>query len=245
MATNSKPNTAQTKPALEGFLLVDKPVGPTSMQAVACVRHRAGRIKTGHAGTLDPLASGVLVLGLGKATKLLERIVATEKGYETEIDLSIRTATDDLEGEPVIVQVDVPPTQAAVAEALKQFVGDIMQQPPAFSAIKVGGRRAYALARQDKPVNLPARPIQVHNIKLLSYEWPVATVAITSGKGFYVRSLARDLGEALGTGGCCRNIRRTAVGPFTIDEAVHLDDVPEPLGEADLISIDDALSRLE
>ena len=245
MAMNSKPNTAQTKPALEGFLLVDKPVGPTSMQAVARVRHRAGRIKTGHAGTLDPLASGVLVLGLGKATKLLERIVATDKGYETEIDLAIRTATDDLEGEPEIVQVDVPPTQAAVAEALQQFVGDIMQRPPAFSAIKVGGRRAYALARQDKPVSLPARPIQVHNIKLLSYEWPVATVAITSGKGFYVRSLARDLGEALGTGGCCRSIRRTAVGPFRIDDAIALDDVPDPLELHMLMPIDTALAKLE
>ena len=230
---------------MSGFLVVDKPIGPSSMRAVAVVRRRGGGIKTGHAGTLDPRASGVLVLGLGKATKLLERVVATAKGYETEVDLSIRTATDDLEAEPEIVDVAEPPTRDMVAEALMQFTGDIMQKPPIFSAIKVGGRRAYALARQDKPVDLPLRPVRVDELTLLDYAWPIATISIACGKGFYVRSLARDLGIALNTGGCCRNIRRTAVGPFTIDEAVHLDDVPEPLGEADLISIDDALSRLE
>ncbi|MDP6987679.1 MAG: hypothetical protein QGG74_06510, partial [Phycisphaerales bacterium] len=174
-----------------------------------------------------------------------ERIVATDKGYETEIDLSIRTSTDDMEGEAEIVEVAAPPDRAAVEIALQQFVGDVMQRPPAFSAIKVGGRRAYALARQDKPVVLPSRPVHVARLDLLTYEWPVATVAIACGKGFYVRSLARDLGTALGTGGCCRSIRRTAVGPFSIEEAIPLDDVPDPLEIHMLLPVESALARLD
>jgi len=225
--------------------VLDKPVGPSSMRAVAVVRRRAGGLKTGHGGTLDPLASGVLVLGLGKATKLLEQIVATDKGYETEIDLSIRTNTDDMEGEPEVVEVAEPPDRATVETALRQFVGNVMQRPPAFSAIKVGGRRAYALARQEKPVDLPPRPVRVNRLELVAYQWPVATITIACGKGFYVRALARDLGQALGTGGCCRSIRRTAVGPFSIEEAIPLDDVPDPLEPHMLLSVESALTRLD
>jgi len=225
--------------------VLDKPVGPSSMRAVAVVRRRSGGLKTGHGGTLDPLASGVLVLGLGKATKLLERIVATDKGYETEIDLSMRTSTDDMEGEPEVVDVIEPPSRVDVETALTQFIGTVMQRPPAFSAIKVGGRRAYALARQDTPVDLPQRPVRVESLELLAYTWPVATVEISCGKGFYVRSLARDLGETLGTGGCCRSIRRTSVGPFSIDEAMSLDDVPDPLEPHMLLTVESALARLD
>ncbi|HJN79873.1 MAG TPA: hypothetical protein QF455_03285, partial [Phycisphaerales bacterium] len=174
---------SHTSPSAAGFLVLDKPVGPSSMRAVAVVRRRAGGLKTGHGGTLDPLASGVLVLGLGKATKLLEQIVATDKGYETEIDLSIRTNTDDMEGEPEVVEVAKPPDRATVETALRQFVGDVMQRPPAFSAIKVGGRRAYALARQEKPVDLPPRPVRVNRLELVAYQWPVATITIACGKG--------------------------------------------------------------
>lgn len=228
-----------------GFLVLDKPVGPSSMRAVAVVRRRAGGLKTGHGGTLDPLASGVLVLGLGKATKLLEQIVATDKGYLTEIDLSIRTATDDLEGEPEVIEVATPPDAQAVAEALTHFVGAFQQQPPIFSAIKVGGRRAYAMARKNQPVELPMRPVRVESMELRNYQWPIATVAIACGKGFYVRSLARDLGEALETGGCCRSIRRTAVGPFTLEDSIALDDVPDPLPVSALMTVPDALDRLK
>ncbi len=215
------------------------------MQAVAVVRRRAGGLKTGHGGTLDPRASGVLVLGLGTATKLLDRVVATDKGYETEIDLSIRTNTDDLEGQAESVEVATPPDRRAIEVALEQFVGSVMQRPPAFSAIKVDGRRAYALARRDTPVDLPARAVRVDALEVLAYAWPVATVSITCGKGFYVRSLARDLGEALGTGGCCRSIRRTAVGPFSLDDAIPLDDVPDPLEPHMLLSVESALARLD
>jgi tRNA pseudouridine55 synthase len=214
------------------------------MSAVSVVRRRAGRTKTGHGGTLDPLATGVLVLGLGRATKLLEQVVATDKAYETEIDLSITTRTDDLEGDACTIRVDTPPDHAAVEAALSTFSGEFLQQPPAFSAVKIGGRRAYALARKDQPVELSPRPVRVDHIRLIAYTWPIATVEIKCAKGFYVRSLARDLGTRLGTGGCCRRITRTAVGPFTLDEAITLDDVPDPLTQADLISIDDALARI-
>jgi len=236
------PDAPIAKPT--GFLVLNKPAGPSSMAAVSVVRRRAGRTKTGHGGTLDPLATGVLVLGLGKATKLLEQIVATDKGYETDIDLSITTSTDDLEGEARIIEVKSPPDRAAVEAAVATFTGEFLQRPPDFSAVKVGGRRAYALARKDQPAEIPPRTVRVNHIRLLNYIWPVATIEINCGKGFYVRSLARDLGAHLGTGGCCRRITRTAVGPFTLDEAIALDDVPDPLTQADLLSVDDALARI-
>ena len=238
MSTNGAPLPSPTKPTLDGFLLIDKPVGPTSMQAVARVRHRAGRVKTGHAGTLDPLATGVLVLGLGRATKHLQTAMATDKVYETVIDLAGTTATLDGEVEPTPVDVVSPPSRANLDIAVATFQGDIMQAPPAFSAMKVGGRRAYALARKGAPPDLPPRPVIVHAIDVLSYQWPRVTLRIHCGKGFYVRSLARDLGLALSAGGWCVSIRRTAVGPFLIDAAIKLDDVPDVVQQSDLLSID-------
>ena len=230
--------------SLTGFLVLDKPVGPSSMQAVAAVRRRAGRAKTGHGGTLDPRASGVLVLGIGRpATRMLEAIVATDKGYDTEIDLSIRTPTDDLEGDVEDVPVATPPSLDRIEESLRSFRGEFLQRPPDFSAVKIGGRRAYALARTGRAVQPAPRPVVVHALDLVSFEWPRLTLRIACAKGFYVRALARDLGTALGTGGCCRSIRRTAVGPFTIDEAVPLVEVPDLISPTDLIDIDTALGR--
>lgn len=238
MGTGETLDMSSAKPALNGFLLIDKPVGPTSMQAVARVRHRAGRVKTGHAGTLDPLATGLLVLGLGRATKHLQLAMATDKVYETQIDLAGTSTTLDAEVEAVPVDVPKPPDRAAVDAAIAGFRGDILQAPPAFSAMKVGGRRAYALARKGQTPELPPRPVVVHALDVLAYEWPRVTLRIHCGKGFYVRALARDLGAALGTGGWCVSIRRTAVGPFTIDAAMELDDVPDAVQQADLLSID-------
>ncbi len=232
-------------PPPTGILVLDKPEGSSSMRAVSIVRRRAGRTRTGHAGTLDPLATGVLVLALGRATKSIDRLMNTEKGYRTEIDLSVFTTTDDREGERTPVEVATPPERHAVEAALDEFRGEIMQAPPAFSAIKVGGRRAYKSARQGDLLDLPKRPVVVHELELEAYAWPVVTLRIRSGKGFYVRSLARDLGTALGTGGSCLSIRRTAVGPFTLAEAVRLDDLPETIGAADLIPVDEAIARVE
>lgn len=214
------------------------------MAAVAVVRKRAGGIKTGHAGTLDPQATGVLVLALGKATKIIDQLMQTDKRYHTQIDLSLTSTTDDLEGELTAIDVESPPSQEQIETALAQFRGTFDQAPPAFSAVKIDGRRAYKLARKGQAPDIPARPVQVYELELLAYDWPRVDLAIHCAKGFYVRSLARDLGAALGTGGCCRSIRRTAVGPFLIDDAIALDDVPQPLPQEALISVDAALQMV-
>lgn len=234
----------QLPPDLSGILVLDKPRGPTSMDAIEVVRRKAGGAKTGHAGTLDPLATGVLVIAIGSATKHLNQFMATDKRYETVIDLTAFTTTDDLQGDRTEVNIASPPSEKQIRTALENFVGSIMQQPPAFSAKKVGGQRAYKMARKGETVNLEARPVQVHSLKLARYEWPHVEVHIHCDKGFYVRSLARDLGRSLGTGGCCVSIRRTAVGPFTIDSARSLQDLPERISQVDLIALPKALAMI-
>ena len=219
---------------LHGILAIDKPVGFSSMKAVAIVRRRAGGVRTGHAGTLDPLATGVLVLALGKCTKQLAGLMATEKRYLTTIDLSAFTDTDDLEG----VRTEVPlggtgaatiaPTRAEIETVLAaQFTGEVLQRPPVFSAMKIGGRRAYKMARKGQTPEMHPRPVTIHSIVVTHYEWPLLSLDIHCAKGTYVRSIARELGGVLGTGGHCTMIRRTAVGAFTIDQAVPMDAVPE------------------
>ena len=244
MSTDKTNDSAGNPADFSGILVLDKPLGLTSMTAVAAVRRRAGGIRTGHAGTLDPLATGVLVMALGRATRSIERLMATDKRYRTEIDLTAFTATDDREGDRTEVEVTTPPDEATVRAALVRFTGTIQQRPPAFSAMKVGGRRAYAAARKGTPMELAPRPVRVDAIELVTYRWPAVTLDIRCGKGFYVRSLARDLGVALGTGGHCASIRRTAVGPFTLDEARPLDALPQRLAAADLLSLEAALARL-
>lgn len=211
------------------------------MTAVSEVRRRAAGARTGHAGTLDPRATGVLVIAIGSATKLIDQLMATDKRYRTTIDCSAFTTTDDMEGERTEVPVASPPDETAVQRALERFVGAIMQKPPAFSAVKIDGKRAYAMARKGEAVVVNPREVKVHSIELIRYAWPMVEIDIHCGKGFYVRSLARDLGEALGTGGHCAAIRRTAVGPFTLDQAVRLEDVPNPLLQSHLIPPEDAL----
>ena len=233
---------------LSGILVLDKEIGMSSMRAVEIARRRAGRAKAGHAGTLDPLATGVLIISFGKATKAIDLLMATEKRYETDVDLSAFTATDDREGERREIAVATPPTHASVQAALRGFLGEIDQRPPAFSAIHIDGKRAYQIARKaspdDAPIEIPARKVLVHEIALLAYEWPIARVAIRSGKGFYVRSLARDLGLALGTGGHCITLRRTAVGPFTAEMAHRLEDLPESIDSTCVLELDAALAMI-
>lgn len=219
--------------ALAGIFALDKPLGMTSMQAVALVRRRAGGARTGHAGTLDPLATGVLVIALGKCTRQIESLMATDKRYETVIDLSAFTTTDDIEGPRTEVvpgtpgAASAPPARDAIERILRaRFTGTVMQRPPAFSAMKVGGRRAYALARQGAAPELAPRPVRIDAIDVLGYEWPRLSLDIRCGKGTYVRSIARELGEALGTGGHCASIRRTAVGAWTASCAVSPEALP-------------------
>jgi tRNA pseudouridine55 synthase len=148
------------------------------MDVVEIIRRKCGGAKTGHAGTLDPLATGVLVVAIGSATKHIDQLMATDKRYETAIDLTAFTATDDLQGERTEVPSASQPSQQIVQSALQQFVGSIMQRPPAFSAKRVGGQRAYKLARKGQPIELQARPVHVHSIELMRYVWPIVELQI-------------------------------------------------------------------
>ena len=223
-------------PTMAGVLVIDKPRGPTSMSMVNLVRRRAGKVKTGHAGTLDPLATGVLVLGIGKLTKRLSELTLTNKRYTTVIDLSATTAGHDDESPREEVDVKHPPDRQTIEQVIETFQGTILQRPPIFSAVKVDGHRAYAVARKGKEVVLEPRQVEVFKVALTEYVWPLVTVDITCAKGFYVRSFARDLGEKLGTGGYCREIRRTAVGPFTLENAHVLEELPDVITQELLLS---------
>lgn len=218
------------RPDLNGVLVVDKPVGPSSARICAMVRRLTRGAKIGHAGTLDPLASGVLVCCLGTATKRIDELMAGEKGYEAEVDLSAFTETDDLEGAREAVDVDRPPTREDVARACASFVGTIQQAPPRFSAVKIGGQRAYRAARAGSPVEPEARPVEIMEIDVGVYEWPRLGLRVRCGKGVYIRSLARDLGRSLGAGGHLTALRRTRVGPYTLDDSIVVND--QTTGEA-------------
>jgi len=238
-------NSTHTHASLAGFLLVDKPLRMSSMQAVAKVRRLAGGIKTGHAGTLDPLAMGLLVVAVGTATRSLKHLTGLDKRYHTVVDLSAFTATDDAEGELDLVPIAQRPSTQEVEQALARFVGEITQVPPAFSAIKVGGKRAYKLARKGATPEMPPRKVTLHAASLLGYHWPHAEIELHTSSGFYVRSLARDLGKSLGTGGFCASIRRRAVGPFQVEHAIRLDVPPSCIEPSMLMPISDVLGKLK
>ncbi len=218
-----------TREDLHGLLIIDKPLGASSMDVVRKVRWLAGNCKTGHAGTLDPLATGVLICCLGKATREVDRLMGLTKIYETTVDLSAFTNTDDAEGPREPVEVAEPPTLERVRAALDQLTGAIQQTPPAYSAIKVGGQRAYKMARRGETVELAARTVRIDAIEILGYEWPNLRLRITCGKGTYIRSLARQIGSLLQTGGYLTQLRRTAIGPYNIEKSHRLDDLPQPI----------------
>ncbi len=226
-----------------GLLVIDKPLGWTSMGVCKKVRWllvQGGakkKVKVGHAGTLDPLATGVLVVLVGKATKLQDRYMAGEKEYVAEIDLAHFSTTDDREGERTDVEIDQTPSREDVERACRKFVGEIAQRPPAYSAMKVDGKRAYKLARQGEQVELKARPVIIHEIGVVEYAYPRLVIDVRCGKGTYIRSLARDLGETLGTGGMLDGLRRTRVGEWGIDRARTIESLPEPMTEKDLIAL--------
>lgn len=206
---------------IDGWLVVDKPVGPSSAHVVARARRALDARKAGHAGTLDPLASGVLAVAFGEATKTVPVAQEGAKRYRFTVRLGQATETDDAEGE-IIAESAARPSDDEIAEALMAFEGEIMQVPPAFSAVKIGGERAYAIARggQGAPALAP-RPLTVHAIALVDRPDPDhAVIEMTCGKGGYVRAVARDLGRALGCHGHVSALRRTAAGPFTLAQAV-------------------------
>ncbi len=198
----------------------------TSHDVVDVVRRATGQKRVGHAGTLDPCARGVLVVGVGRAaTKRLGQAAGTEKEYIARIKLGWRSNTDDPEGKKEQVSVSQVPSEQQVRQALRGFEGVIQQRPPAFSAVKVGGRAAYKLARARRHIELAARAVETRQIELLNYVWPIVDVRIVTGPGFYVRSLARDLGESLGTGAYLEALERTRVGSYTKEQAVRIADL--------------------
>lgn len=224
---------------LHGLIIVDKPLGISSMDVVRDVRRAGEHCKTGHAGTLDPLATGVMICCIGQGTKAVDHLMGQTKVYETAIDLSAFTNTDDAEGERQEVTVDDPPSLEAVQAALADLTGHIQQTPPAYSAIKINGQRAYKLARKGEEVQIKPRTVRVDEMRLVDYNWPHLNLVVTCGKGTYIRSLARQIGAALGTGGYLTALRRTAVGDYTIDKAVTLDDLPRPLLQEHLLPVPD------
>jgi tRNA pseudouridine55 synthase len=212
---------------LSGILLLDKPQGPTSHDLVARTRRALGTRKVGHAGTLDPMATGLMILGVDSSTRLLTFLVGLDKEYTATIRLGQATTTDDAEGE-VVAEVDASAlTPEAIATAVTALTGEIAQVPSSFSAIKVEGRRAYDRARAGEDVDLPPRPVTVSVFEVLESR-PDGTrldldVRVAVSSGTYVRALARDLGRALGVGGHLTALRRTRVGPFDITDAVDPD----------------------
>lgn len=227
-------------PPRHGILLVDKPLGMGSTQVVSRVRHAVQGNRTGHAGTLDPLATGVLVCCVGRATKCVEEIMASEKVYHATIDLSGFTATDDAELPPEPVTVAEPPDRARLSRVLDGLTGTIEQVPSVYSALKVGGKPAYERVRAGETVVLASRRVRIDTIDLEAYDWPLATITVTCGRGTYIRSLARQIGEALGTGGFLRSLRRLRVGVYRVADAWCLEDLPEELLEADLLPVPEA-----
>jgi tRNA pseudouridine55 synthase len=203
-----------------GLLNINKPSGITSRRVVDRVGRLARRLKVGHAGTLDPLASGVLVLCTGAATRLIDYVQRMPKHYWATFLLGRTSRTEDIEGEVVELSDPPVPTRARIEEAARALTGEIQQRPPAFSALKVAGQRAYDLARKGREVELSPRTIVVHRIEVVEYEYPELRLDVVCGSGTYVRSLGRDLAESLGTGAVMSALVRTAIGGFRIEEAL-------------------------
>ncbi len=212
------------KPTVHGWLVLDKPVGRTSNQALGRLKRLFGCRKAGFAGTLDPLASGMLPIAFGEATKTIPYVVDDTKVYEFDVRWGAATDTDDSEGE-ICATSDKRPTSADIDALLPDFTGVIAQVPPRFSAVKVEGERAYALARAGEAVELAAREVEVDDLVRLNDDTEQTTFRCVCGPGTYVRALARDLGERLGCHGHVTALRRTAEGPFDVDDMVTMDAV--------------------
>lgn len=238
--------------ALFGFLNIDKPLGLTSHDVVARVRRIArqtvGKTKVGHAGTLDPLATGVLIVCLGHATRLSEYAMASTKQYRAEITLGIETDTYDAEGEVIATTDTSHVSRENLIDAYQPFLGAFDQMPPLYSAIKKDGKKLYQLARSDEDIDLAAlgiqpRPVTIHTIDLLDWQSPVFTLNVTCSAGTYIRSLAHDIGAQLGTGAHLSGLVRTASGNFQLNNAIQLDTLLEnPAWDDHLINPTKALS---
>ena len=222
-------------PGIDGILVVDKPIGPTSHDIVGLIRRMAATKRVGHGGTLDPFASGVLPVFLGRGTRVVEFHLADRKRYRATVCFGASSTTDDLEGE--LTPASGPaPSRDDLETALPGLTGPISQRPPAYSAIKVGGRRAYAMARAGETVKLAERQVTIHDLSLVSWddtdpERPIAVLDVECSAGTYIRALARDLGDRLGNAAYLGALRRTAAGPFADTDAIPLDAIRKAAAE--------------
>ena len=224
---------------MNGVVVVDKPGGMTSFDVVARVRRALGERRVGHTGTLDPMATGVLPICVGEATKLVPFLVSGDKEYEAELRLGVTTDSGDATGTVTSETNAAHVSRSDVERALPGFVGTIQQTPPMHSALKVGGKRLYEFARAGVEIERAARPVVVHAIELIAFASPLARIVVRCGKGTYIRSLATDLGAVLGVGAHLTALRRTRVGPFGLADAVRLDALA---AETPLLGLADALA---
>ncbi len=223
---------------MNNIISVYKSKGPTSYDIIRALKKVLPRDeKIGHAGTLDPLASGVLVIAIGReATKKISEVVAKEKEYVATIRLGVTSTTDDEEGEKSEHSVARIPNREDVEKIARTFVGKIMQTPPIYSALKVGGKTAYSLARKGKSVELKARPVEIKHVEILSYEWPILAITAQTGPGVYIRALAREMGVELGVGGAyLADLERTRVGEFTKENSLTPEEAARQISNIQLL----------
>ena len=232
--------------AIDGLVVVDKPAGWTSHDVVARMRRLAGTRRVGHAGTLDPMATGVLVVGVERGTRLLGHLALADKDYDATIRLGVTTTTDDAEGDVVAASDASAVTDEDLRSAMGRLTGDIQQVPSAVSAVKVDGERAYKRVRRGEDVQLAARPVHVARFEVLARRSDEVDVRVSCSTGTYVRALARDVGAALGVGAHLTALRRTRVGAFTVEEAKSLDELAADLAVLPLaVAVADAFPRLD
>ncbi len=230
----------QTDPgSISGLVNLFKPTGASSARTVYRLRRVFGLRKVGHAGTLDPFAEGVLLGCVGRATKLVERLMALPKCYRTTLRLGVTNATLDPEHPFEPVPTAMPVSRGDVESAVSGMIGEIEQIPPAYSAVKINGVRSYKLSRRGIHVEPRPKRVRIDRIEVLDYEWPRLRLEIHCGRGTYIRAIARDLGTILQTGGCCESLIRTAVGPFTADNAVNLDTTEDSRVRSTLLPIEE------
>ena len=231
---------------MNGFLVIDKPGGMTSRDVVNRVQKWFPRkTKIGHTGTLDPLATGVLVICIGAATRLADYVQRMSKSYMSRFRLGATSTTDDADGIVTSNPVVSAPTRERIERELASFIGTIEQIPPAFSALKVEGQRAHELARRGNEVKLEARLVRIDAIRMQAYEWPYLDLEVECGKGTYIRSIASDLGVKLGCGGMVQTLRRTRIGPFTADQGIGVETDPGDLKIFPLIAALPEMPRVQ
>ncbi|MDP1688635.1 MAG: tRNA pseudouridine(55) synthase TruB [bacterium] len=217
---------------MDKIFAIYKPKGPTSYDMIRKIKKEIGNdIKIGHAGTLDPLASGILVIAIGGATKNISEEVAKEKEYIAKIKLGVRSSTDDEEGEKTrSTNYELRINIEEIEKVLKIFIGKIQQVPPVYSALKINGKEAYKRMRSGEVIEMKSREVEIKSIDVLTYDWPFLVIKVITGPGVYIRSLARDIGEKLGVWGYMSDLERTRVGDFTKENAIEISDIKNIFG---------------